>query len=537
MSDPYRDGGHRDIVEAPMDRGIVGDVIAQFADPYAFYRELVQNSIDAGSTEIHVELNYDDAAQKLRASVRDRGEGMSRDVIENQLLVLFRSTKEKDKSKIGKFGVGFKSVLSPNPDIVIVHSVREGKKHTLHLYRDLTYDLFDAGRATQAGTTVELELPTPRDQIEDVERKTEHALRRWCRHASVPITMTVRRGDTKKEMRIDGPLGFGTGHLEVRKELDDGELIVVAGIPVKGQPYLGFFNHGLMLHETNTLADLPKVQIKIQDSRLGHTISRDDVRRDDHYRRAMDAARSLVHEDLTTAAAKKLRDLAEHGDRDAYCTLLEALGDAELRLPEVHLPLVDPVGDKKTISHKETPGRVWVAKTSSELTKALAAAGTCVVHVTDRNAFGAIFDALGRSMVWVDAELTAVALCEKSDADVALCELLRDLLGDIHRKPADIAIVELRGARDDLLAVALSDLDQRVLDSNDAVKSPFALLGRRTLALSRSHPHVKAARATEDPRLAASHLVRAVLLQYGLLDAARSRKLLDLTLSEIGVAR
>ena len=50
MSDPYRDGGHRDVVEAPVDRGIVGDVIAQFADPYAFYRELVQNSIDAGST-------------------------------------------------------------------------------------------------------------------------------------------------------------------------------------------------------------------------------------------------------------------------------------------------------------------------------------------------------------------------------------------------------------------------------------------------------------------------------------------------------
>lgn len=537
MSDPYRDGGHRDIVEAPIDRGIVGDVIAQFADPYAFYRELVQNSIDAGSTEVHVELNYDEASEKLRASVRDRGEGMSRDVIENQLLVLFRSTKEKDKSKIGKFGVGFKSVLSPNPDIVIVHSVREGKKHTLHLYRDLTYDLFDAGRATQSGTTVELELPTPRDEIEEIENKTELALRRWCRHASVPITLTIRRGDMKKELRIDGPLGFGTGHLEVRKELDGGELIVVAGIPVKGQPYLGFFNHGLMLHETTTLVDLPKVQIKIQDSRLGHTISRDDVRRDDHYKRAMDAARTVVREDLTTAATKKLRELAEHGDRADYCSLLEALVHAEVQLAEVHLPLVEPIGDRKTISHKDVPGRLWCAKTSTELTRALAAAGTAVVHVTDRNAFGAMFGVIERSIVWVDSELTAVTPCEASDDDVALCALLLELLHDVHRKPAGIVIAEFRGARDDLLAVALTDLDQRVLDSDDAVKSPFALLGRRTLALSRSHPHVKAARETEDPRLAASHLARAVLLQYGLLDASRSRKLLDLTLSEIGVTR
>jgi len=537
VSDPYRDGGHRDVVEAPVDRGIVGDVIAQFADPYAFYRELVQNSIDAGSTEIHVELSYDEAAQKLRASVRDRGEGMSRDVIENQLLVLFRSTKEKDKTKIGKFGVGFKSVLSPNPDIVIVHSVRDGKKHTLHLYRDLTYDLFDAGRATQAGTTVELELPTPREEIAEVERKTEMALRRWCRHASVPITMTIRRGDQKKEVRIDSPLSFGTGHLEVRKELDDGELIIVAGIPKNGQPYLGFFNHGLMLHETNTLVELPKVQIKIQDSRLGHTISRDDVRRDDHYKRAMNAARAVVLDELAVAASNKLREHAEQGTSSTYCELLEAVVDAELRVAEVHLPLVEPIGEKKTIVHTDTPGRVWTAKTSTELTKALASAGTAVVHVTNRNTFEKAFSALERSMVAVDAELTAVTLCDMTDDETALCGFLRDMLDDVHRAPAKVVIAELRGARDDLLAVAISNLDQRVLDSDDAVKSPFALLGRRAIALSKRHPHMIAARATDDPQLAASHLVRAVLLQYGLLDATRSRKLLDLTLSKIGVAR
>ena len=54
----------------------------------------------------------------MRVAVRDRGEGMTRDIIENQLLVLFRSTKEKDDTKIGKFGIGFASVLAPDPEVV-----------------------------------------------------------------------------------------------------------------------------------------------------------------------------------------------------------------------------------------------------------------------------------------------------------------------------------------------------------------------------------------------------------------------------------
>jgi len=52
--------------EAPRNAGIVGDVIAQFADPNAFDRELVQNSHHAAEQVMHV-------------TVRDRGGGMTRD--------------------------------------------------------------------------------------------------------------------------------------------------------------------------------------------------------------------------------------------------------------------------------------------------------------------------------------------------------------------------------------------------------------------------------------------------------------------------
>src|SRR4051794_16186228 len=124
-----------EVAEAPRDAGIVGDVIAQFADPNAFYRELVQNSIDAGTPSIDIRLDYDDAEHRMHIVVRDRGAGMTREIIENQLLVLFRSTKEHDHTKIGKFGIGFASVLAPSPDVVIVQSARDGRRLTLHLFR------------------------------------------------------------------------------------------------------------------------------------------------------------------------------------------------------------------------------------------------------------------------------------------------------------------------------------------------------------------------------------------------------------------
>ena len=153
---PYR---KRDIEEraAPEgDAGIVGDLVRQFADPYAFFRELVQNAIDAGSADIRVDIGLDtDGA--LNISVRDKGEGMDREVLENKLLVLFRSGKEGVAGKIGKFGVGFVSVLALSPKRVTVTTTKgKGRTWTLHLFSDHSYELFEsAGTEPEAiGATI-----------------------------------------------------------------------------------------------------------------------------------------------------------------------------------------------------------------------------------------------------------------------------------------------------------------------------------------------------------------------------------------------
>ena len=57
----YRTVVGDDDASAPRDQGIVGDVIAQFADPLAFYRELVQNAIDAGSPSVEIRIGYDES--------------------------------------------------------------------------------------------------------------------------------------------------------------------------------------------------------------------------------------------------------------------------------------------------------------------------------------------------------------------------------------------------------------------------------------------------------------------------------------------
>ena len=334
---PYRTVDDDERAEAPLDQGIVGDVVAQFADPLAFYRELIQNSIDAGTPNIDVQLAYDEPARVMRVAVRDRGEGMSREVVEDQLLVLFRSTKEHDETKIGKFGIGFKSVLAPRPNLVVVQTARRGQRLTLHLHPDLTYELYDAGPATRSGTSVELELAMEPEAVDDFIARTEAALVRWCRHASVPIELAARRRTGEEiAVRIDRPLALDGALVEVRGVTDDGKLICVVGL-IPGTPTTGFFNHGLTLHETEEPlfgGVTARVAVKIQDSRLGHTLSRDNVRRDDRYTHAVSYARELVELALVPAVARELAARAERGDLRPYYELVTAIEHAKLELAD-----------------------------------------------------------------------------------------------------------------------------------------------------------------------------------------------------------
>jgi hypothetical protein len=552
VDSPYRSAPRTDDVEAPRDTGIVGEVVAQFADPLAFYRELVQNAIDAGSPGVEIEVSYDAGAGAVRAVVRDRGEGMDKDTVENQLLVLFRSTKDRDPTKIGKFGIGFSSVLAPRPRVVVVQTVRGGQRLTLHLHPDLSYQLFDGGKATRNGTSVELELPMDADAVADFARRSRDALRRWCRHAAVPIEFAARGagGEALDEVRIDTPLALDDALVEVRGVSSDGATTAVVGLRAGATTYGGFFNRGLMLREfSEPMAG--RVAFKVIDARLGHTLSRDDVRRDAAFDKAMDLVRELTSRALTRAAAAALREAADR-DHARWAKLFEAIDLANLALDadDWKVPLAAPIGDVRAAAPSELPRkRVWAAERCTPVIEALADAGVMVIAPAagglDARVVAARFARqFERRLVEVESELTLVTAVPPTVADHALVDALGHLLGEAARRPSAIALVDLMGAVAEQTFVAggrehaLITLDAHrwVIDREIAGKNPLALLWRPALLLNTAAPLVAAARtrAEEEPALAASMLARALLLKHGALERDTSQTLLEATLARMG---
>ena len=172
--------------------GIVEELVHQFTDPFAFYRELIQNSIDAGSSRIEVSLSYRPSPKEglLLVSVCDWGEGMNRDVIENYLVTKFRSTKENDLTKIGKFGIGFVSIFACKPDVVTVDTGRDGEFWRVLFRADTTWELLKLPDPLE-GTRVTLHKAMgPQDYDQFVE-KSKASLLRWCRHSDVDVTFSA----------------------------------------------------------------------------------------------------------------------------------------------------------------------------------------------------------------------------------------------------------------------------------------------------------------------------------------------------------
>ena len=137
----------------------VGDalegLVHQFADRWAFLRELVQNAIDAGTAEIDVRIDHDPTRGQMTIEVADHGEGMNREIIDTKLTRLFSSSKEGDYTKIGRFGIGFVSVFALDPDLVCVDTGRAGEWWRVLFRRDRTFERIRLHHPVE-GTTVRL---------------------------------------------------------------------------------------------------------------------------------------------------------------------------------------------------------------------------------------------------------------------------------------------------------------------------------------------------------------------------------------------
>jgi molecular chaperone HtpG len=556
MDSPYRIPLQS--AEPPRDTGIVGDVIGQFADPLAFYRELVQNSIDAGTQKVDVVIAYDAGDGIARVAVRDAGEGMTRQIVEDYLLVMFRSTKEGDDTKIGKFGIGFKSVLAPSPRIVTVQTSRDGKRLVIHLRPDLSYELFDGGPATRAGTSVELELVMPPEELAVFVARSRTALMRWCRHAGVPVHLSARdgAGTVLADERIDRPLDLDGVLVSVRATSGDGQTVAIVGLPRDPKPYGGFFDHGLTLFESDdTMLGAP-LAFKVQDPRLGHTISRDNVLRDDAFHGALRFVRGLVDR-LDGEIDAAIRAAADAGDRGKVIEIATAALAAGFPGPWA-MPLIEPIGDDKEtrqISDRPSSAKrsmthdidAFVATRKSPITAALAAANVPVFDIGPNAELAPILRRMSRTPTTdVETMLSVIEPIEPTPSDLALLDEIGAVLAAAHRRPA-LALATVSGAlggqlsvtgdRDDAWVVPPDGAGVWLIDRKRGGRRAFGTLRTRPIILSANHPLIAAARkrAADDPVTAGSLVARQILLDHKLLDVARSQSVLDRALSRLGV--
>jgi hypothetical protein len=268
----------------------VANLVTQFSSALDFYRELVQNSIDAGSSTIEVWLDYtpDEAGSEgvIEIHVDDAGEGMTSQIIDDQLTTLFSSSKEGDLTKIGKFGIGFVSVFAIHPVGVLVQTGRDGEYWEVFFHEDRSFTKSSLATPIE-GTQITLFVPGDRARYTELVARSRETLDHWCRHSEAEITFEDRASGSGELVTINKPFAV-EGECATEVCFDDTTIVLAWS----RQPSWGFYNKGLALALVQGESDLVRdrhrhVAFRIKSRYLEHTLSRETVMRDANYDKAM----------------------------------------------------------------------------------------------------------------------------------------------------------------------------------------------------------------------------------------------------------
>ncbi|MCA9567376.1 MAG: ATP-binding protein [Myxococcales bacterium] len=407
---------HTNLAEQALD-----NLVNQFARPLDFLRELVQNSIDAGSPRIEVRIDYEPPKEGQAhgvtiVNIDDWGEGMDESIIDNQLTRLFSSAKEGDLTKIGKFGIGFTSIFAIHPEIVQLRTGRHGENWELLFQQDRSF-LKNPIDEPVDGTKIKLFKRMSRQQVEKFVEEARFILTYWCEHSNVPVTFWDNTGGSLVEV-VDGddpfaafasesatpdvasgpevvnrPLDAVESDLWVHLRRDDVEAVVGVG----PQPLFGYYNGGLTLLRTRNRDSLgeydSRVQhlvFKVKNDALEHTLTRDNVLHDAHWHRAMKIVlegRVQLVERLVARVSEAVADpatdervwqahLARLCDADDTLGMVRGHGDAPLFVSALGTPLtLDQVARQN-----RTLGAVLVWDDEDALARGIRDAGQEVVR-------------------------------------------------------------------------------------------------------------------------------------------------------------
>ncbi len=352
-------------------------LVAQFSERSAFVRELVQNSLDAGAGR--VELNVVQEKRRMVIDVTDDGEGMDREVIETHLLTLFSSSKEKDLTKIGKFGIGFVSLFALKPELVVVDTARDGVHHRVIFDADWSYTLAELDEPFE-GTRVRLYVRTWGKKGEALAGELRQAIHYWCKHARAEI-WTVGQG---KGWSWDEEV-VGTWDVDAILKIEvesPGFRAVLGPWPEKVTP-VAYVNRGLTLLEGRE-DTVPGVTFRIEAAQLEHTLTRDNVLRDAGFEEVVEHLRQLARGPLTNKLTEEIRASVAAQDNERIEALVRA--GQHLPIPEdlAWIPLanggyarMEDFEPSSWVMFGEQP--LWYAPGPSALVRALGEEGSQVL--------------------------------------------------------------------------------------------------------------------------------------------------------------
>ena len=236
---------------------------------FAWFREIIQNSVDAGASEVRFSCDYPDA--RLRITASDNGCGMTLHTMETVLLALGCSAKADDDSVVGGFGMAKNIIL-------LAHSSWEVRSGTNRVYG--MGGTYEKGLCEHVNGT---EVSVTFDEDDSGLDLMEKAFLRFCwnyGHTSVQLVWNNNSYTTKARVfEYEKDLDIGNLMFSEKSDSDVHSLWVrVNGIPM--------FEYRLWSRSSKAFQAI----LDLKDSRNVLTLNRDGLR-GDHQR----SLNELIH--------------------------------------------------------------------------------------------------------------------------------------------------------------------------------------------------------------------------------------------------
>ncbi len=150
------------------------------SDPWVFLRELAQNSRDSGALEIKIDPGGFGSTNEV-IIFSDNGHGMTYKDAEKYLFRLYSSSKVKERSSVGMYGVGFWTILKYEPDEILIESYsEEEEKWAIVLGGDLKHRKIEC-KLSKFGTRITLIRKKKYSDYEQFCRDMEKGVHKYCR--------------------------------------------------------------------------------------------------------------------------------------------------------------------------------------------------------------------------------------------------------------------------------------------------------------------------------------------------------------------